>query len=92
MIDIAETADVFKALGDPTRLKIVMMLSSEGRMLCVNAIARELGISPSAVSQHLKILKQTKLVKGERMGYHVHYSIEKEKIRNFYGSLLNTLE
>ena len=90
MIDIAETADVFKALGDPTRLKIVM--KDPATFTLAARVARELGISPSAVSQHLKILKQTKLVKGERMGYHVHYSIEKEKIRNFYGSLLNTLE
>jgi ArsR family transcriptional regulator len=92
MDQISETADLLKALADPTRLKILTMLSEKGCMLCVNAISHHLGISQSAVSQHLKVLKQAKLVKGERKGYHVHYSVEKGKVKSICDSLMTTFK
>jgi len=77
---IEEQAAVFAALGDPTRLKLMRHLCHEchGQAVCVNYLAAVLGISSSAVSQHLKVLKAAGLVKGERRGYHVHYSINPE--------------
>ena len=89
MSEISETAELLKALADPTRLKILSILSEKGCMLCVNAISHHLGISQSAVSQHLKVLKQAKLVISERKGYHVHYSVEKEKVKSICDSLLS---
>ena len=92
MFAIDEMSDCLKALSDPTRLKIVSMLSKRGCMLCVNAISHRLAITQSAVSQHLKVLKQAKLVKGERMGYHVHYSVEKERIEQVCNALIEELK
>ncbi len=73
--DIEEKARIFAALGDPTRLRLVRHLCRDchGQAVCGNYLAAVLGITPSAVSQHLKILKNAGLVKGERRGYHVHY-------------------
>ncbi|KPK68068.1 hypothetical protein AMJ87_12450 [candidate division WOR_3 bacterium SM23_60] len=70
-----KVADICKALGDPTRIKIIKLLSSRGRILCVGAIAHELGISQPAVSQHLKVLKSIGLIDDRRAGCHVHYCV-----------------
>jgi len=78
--EIEEQATIFSALADPTRLRLVKLLCQqrEGRALCVNALAALLGVSQSAVSQHLKILKAIGLVKSERRGYFIHYFINRE--------------
>ena len=79
-----EQAAVFGALADPTRLKLVKLLcrQREPDALCVNALAGLLGVSQSAVSQHLRLLKSVGLVKGERRGYHVHYSVAPETLKH----------
>ncbi|MCR5732456.1 MAG: metalloregulator ArsR/SmtB family transcription factor [Sphaerochaetaceae bacterium] len=64
-------AKQLKALGDPTRLKIFQALLE--RKHCVRSLSNKLGITESAISQHLKVLKEASLVYGERYGYHVHY-------------------
>ena len=81
-----EQAAMFKALADPTRLRIVQILchQHEPEALCVNALAGLLGITQSAVSQHLRMLKNVGLVKGERQGYHVHYSVDFGAIKRFH--------
>ena len=91
MQDIEELSNSLKALSDPTRLKIITMLRKRECMLCVNAISFQLGITQSAVSQHLKILKQARLVRSERKGYYVHYSIEKENVMKVCTSLLEKI-
>jgi ArsR family transcriptional regulator len=75
-----ELIDMLKALSDPTRLKIVQALGSHGHSLCVNALAHRLGITQSAVSQHLRILKRAGIVSGERNGYFVHYEVNRGRI------------
>lgn len=79
-----EQASLFKALSDPTRLRIVKTLAQQCNpdALCVNALAGLLGVTQSAISQHLRILKNAGFVKGERRGYHVHYSVNKQAIKN----------
>jgi len=67
-------ADLFKVLSVDTRLKILDLLKLQGP-LCVNDLADALDISASAVSQHLKVLKQAGLVRDERQGYFVPYDI-----------------
>ena len=81
--DATEQAAVFAALADPTRLKLVKLLcrQHEPAALCVNALAGILGVSQSAVSQHLRVLKSFGLVKGERRGYHIHYSVDPETLK-----------
>ena len=68
--------DVYKALADPKRLRLVDLLLSHD--LCVGALANRLGISKPAVSQHLQILRKARLVKGEKRGYYTHYCIERD--------------
>lgn len=71
--DRKRAAALFAALGAESRLQIVQLLT--GNTLCVNALAEMTGISPGAVSQHLRVLKSVGLVNAERRGYFVHYSI-----------------
>jgi DNA-binding transcriptional ArsR family regulator len=59
--------------------------------LCVGAMANKLGVTQSAVSQHLRILRQADLVKGERRGTFMHYSINPEgvdKLRTIVGQTM----
>lgn len=77
------TADIFKALGDPSRLKIIKLILTKGNNLCVGMIANKLGISQPAVSQHLKILKNAGLVESDRMGFHMHYSIKYNSLDSY---------
>lgn len=78
-----EQAAVFSALADPTRLKLVKLLCRQRSQeaLCVNALAIRLGVTQSAVSQHLRVLKAIGLVNGERRGYHIHYLIDRERLK-----------
>ena len=62
---------MLKALGEPTRLKIYQALLE--RKHCVRSLSKKLGISESAISQHMKIMKNADLVYGEKFGYHTHY-------------------
>jgi ArsR family transcriptional regulator len=91
MDEIAELAEMFKILSDPTRLKLVSLLVEHNGALCVNALANNLGVSQSAVSQHLRILRQAGLVKGDRRGYHVHYFLNQDKLEQYKTKLSETL-
>jgi ArsR family transcriptional regulator len=75
MDNLKKLSDIFKALSDPTRLRIIKMLSDDSGMLCVNAITNKLNVTQSAVSQHLRVLRQAGLVRSERRGYFIHYAI-----------------
>ena len=83
--DIDEQAAVFGALADPTRLKLVRLLcrQRDPDALCVNALACLLGVTQSAVSQHLRVLRAIGLVKGERRGYHIHYFVNQDMLEKF---------
>ncbi len=76
-------AEICKALGDPTRLKIIKLCSSKGRMLCVGSIAHELGITQPAVSQHLKVLRNAGIMEGQRKGFHVHYYVNPDTLKTY---------
>lgn len=69
---------MLKAIGDPTRFSILKLITKKS--VCVNAISKNIEITPSAVSQHLKVLRESGLVDGEKKGYHTHYSPNKEAI------------
>ena len=62
---------MLKALGEPMRLKIYQALLE--RKHCVRSLSKKLGISESAISQHMKVMKEAGLVYGEKFGYHTHY-------------------
>ena len=71
-------AQTYKALGDPTRLKIVMAL--EGGEMCVCDLAAFLGLSESAVSHQLRRLKDLALVKHRREGQILFYSLDDDHV------------
>jgi len=66
--------EVFKALGDKTRLRIMRLLSITDRQVCVCEIMDALKLPQYQVSKHLNVLKSAKLVEGERKGTWVYYS------------------
>jgi DNA-binding transcriptional ArsR family regulator len=68
-------AELFKVLGVESRIKIIDLLKQNGP-LGVNELAEALGITPSAVSQHLKVLRYAGLVRSERKGYWLPYEID----------------
>lgn len=68
-----ELAETFGALADSNRAKIVHSL--RGRELCVGCLADILGISESAVSQHLRILRNLRLVRAHKEGRLVYYTL-----------------
>lgn len=79
-------AESFKVLSAETRIKIIELLKSGP--LSVNTIAEALGISQSAVSQHLRVMKQAGLVTYERKGYHIYYSLNKDKLNKYQQELI----
>ncbi len=91
---IEEQAALFSVLGDPTRLKLLRLLSKqrEPDALCVNALAYHLRVTQSAVSQHLKLLKNAGLVKGEKRGYRVHYFMKHDALENAKKAISQILE
>jgi DNA-binding transcriptional ArsR family regulator len=76
-----EPSEMFKALAVETRVKIIELLKSEGPM-GAKKIAELVGVTPAAVSQHLKILRQAGFVRSERNGYWIPYSIDEQALEN----------
>lgn len=68
-----QIVQIFKALSDETRLKILIILSR--RSICAKGIAQHLNISEAAVSQHIKLLKEAGILVGEKTGYYVRYNL-----------------
>jgi len=97
MDEIEELAEIFKALSDPTRLRLIEALANcphdecHGEMLCVNDLAHRVQVSQSAVSQHLRVLKQVRLVRSERHGNFVHYSLNRDRLEQHKTRLRETL-
>ncbi|MGL6220390.1 MAG: ArsR/SmtB family transcription factor, partial [Lacrimispora sphenoides] len=71
--ELLDLADFFKVFGDATRIKILYVLSQSE--MCVCDIANLLKMGQSAISQHLRVLKQMRLVKFRREGKTVFYSL-----------------
>ncbi|MDD5598592.1 MAG: metalloregulator ArsR/SmtB family transcription factor [Victivallaceae bacterium] len=76
MDDFTEMANFSRALSVEARVKIIDLLRDGP--LCVGALSHRLGISQSAVSQHLRILKDAELVRAVRKGLFLHYEINVE--------------
>ena len=75
---IAKAAELFKILGDPTRLKIVeLLLENE---MCVNHIAETMGMGQSAISHQLRVLRQARLVTYRKEGKTAYYSLNDDHV------------
>lgn len=77
-----QSVQIFKAFGDQTRYRILFLLFEQ--KLSVNQIAKTIGISQSAISHQLKILRQTNLVIGQRDGQSVIYELADRHIINIF--------
>lgn len=74
--------DVFTALAAPTRREIIEMLASKGKLSATD-ISKKFHSTPPAISQHLKILRQAKLIKVEKLGQQRMYQIDIDGMREF---------
>ncbi len=79
VVNLDKYSVIFKALGDDTRLKIVRLLSKDE--YCVGGLAKHFKMTDSAISQHLKVLKEANLVVGKKVGYYTHYMVNKEGLK-----------
>lgn len=87
---LCDLADLFKIFGDTTRVKILYaLLESE---MCVCAIADLLGMTQSAISHQLRILKQARLVRSRREGKTVFYALDDEHVRTVIGQGMEHIE
>ena len=77
-----DLAELFKAFGDSTRVKIIYALFESD--MCVCDLAAILGVSQSAVSHQLRTLKLARLVKFRREGKVIYYSLDDEHIKHIF--------
>lgn len=78
MADAEKLAGIFKLFSVEARIRIVQALKR--RSLCVTEITSQLGISQEATSQHLRVLKDAHVVKFQKKGFHVYYSLDKQNM------------
>ena len=84
-----ELAELFRALADPTRARIVYALVHQD--LTTSGLAALLGMNPPSISQHLRLLRTLRIVKPRRQGQLVFYSLDDEHIRFLVTMSLNHL-
>ena len=84
--EIADLSEIFKVLGDPTRLKIVLALAKEE--LCVCDLATLVNLSVSAISHQLRLLRNLRLVKYRKSGKMVYYMLNDDHIESIINQAL----
>ncbi|WP_281876291.1 ArsR/SmtB family transcription factor [Geobacter hydrogenophilus] len=84
---LVRSAETFRVLGDPTRVRILQALCLEE--LCVCDIACLLGATKSAVSHQLRLLRSLRVVKFRKVGRVVYYSLDDSHVRNLLREGLN---
>ncbi|MCR4989768.1 MAG: metalloregulator ArsR/SmtB family transcription factor [Lachnospiraceae bacterium] len=88
--ELFDLAELFKVFGDSTRIRILYKLSD--KEICVQEIADSLGMTQSAISHQLKILKQSKLIKSRRDGKSILYSLADDHVRSIINQGLEHVE
>ena len=88
--ELCSLAELYKIFGDSTRIKILYALFEAE--LCVCDIAMLIGMSVSAVSHQLRILKQARLVQYRREGKTVFYSLSDDHVRSIIGQGMEHIE
>ena len=84
-----DLAELFKIFGDSTRIKILYVLFESE--MCVCAIAELLGMTQSAISHQLKVLKQSNLIACRREGKTIYYFLADDHVRTIIGQGFNHL-
>lgn len=90
MPDTEKAARVFKVLSVETRVRMIELLKR--RSLCVNALAKTLNITPAAVSQHLRVLRDADVVIADKQGYFVHYRVNEKTLADWNQTAKRILE
>jgi ArsR family transcriptional regulator len=83
---VGTLAAIFAALGEPTRLRIVHALSVGE--LCVGDLAAVLGMAVPAVSQHLRVLRDLRIVRNRRVGKMVYYALDDAHVADLFAVAL----
>lgn len=78
-----EWAGWFKALADPTRVRILNLLANSADAVCVCDITDHFALGQPTISHHLKILREVRFVTAERRGTFMHYAINRDCIAAF---------
>jgi DNA-binding transcriptional ArsR family regulator len=81
MTNPEKLARIFKVMSVDTRVRMIQLLKC--RTLCVNALAHALDITPAAVSQHLRVLRDAEIVTADKRGYFVHYRVNDATLANW---------
>lgn len=79
-------ADMFRLLGDPSRLKLVLILCQGPS--AASAAATRAGLSPQLASHHLRLLKAARLVRAVRKGREIHYDIADDHVRHMLADMV----
>jgi ArsR family transcriptional regulator, arsenate/arsenite/antimonite-responsive transcriptional repressor len=87
-VSAAGLAPVFKALGDPVRLRLVSLIGArQGREVCVCDLASAFNLSQPTISHHLKVLREAGLIDSERRGTWVYYRLIPAALERMAGLL-----
>ena len=78
MTDTERLARIFRLMSVGTRVRVIQLLKR--RSLCVNAIAHLLELTPAAISQHLRVLRDAGIVTAHKQGWFVHYRIDEKAL------------
>jgi DNA-binding transcriptional ArsR family regulator len=84
---MSDVADIFKQLGDASRLRIALCCMNSD--VCVTDIAEQLRMSPSLVSHHLRLLRAARLVRADRRGKQVYYSLADSHVRSVLSDMVD---
>lgn len=83
---IGDVAEVFRLLGEPNRLRIVLACLEADRT--VGEIGEALGLSQSLTSHHLRLLRTARILRAVRVGRHVAYAIDDDHVRDVVGAMV----
>jgi ArsR family transcriptional regulator, arsenate/arsenite/antimonite-responsive transcriptional repressor len=87
--DAADLAPLFKALGDPVRLRLLSMIAChEGGEACVCELTDAFDLKAPTISHHLKVLRESGVVDAERRGTWIYYRVNPEVLARVSGVLL----
>jgi len=78
---VVDTAEIFKVLGDPTRVRLLYALAQ--RELCVCDLSAVLGMTQSAISHQLRVLRSARLVRYRKAGKMVYYALADKHVTQF---------
>ncbi|MCS6831344.1 MAG: metalloregulator ArsR/SmtB family transcription factor [Armatimonadota bacterium] len=84
---LTRMSEIFGALGDPTRLRLLLALCRQP--LCVHDLSQILGVTESAVSHQLRMLRMLRLVTAQRSGKRVYYSLDDDHVYRLIKEGLN---